>query len=67
MFPEMRSMNLKTFSKLFLIPSFWIIINGLAAKLPHYNYKKYVFALDLKNMKQSRQRPQKSRVYVYKI
>ena len=36
MFPEMRSMNLKTFSKLFLIPGFWILINGLAAKLPHF-------------------------------
>ena len=35
MFPEMRSMNLKTFSKLFLIPGFLILINGLASKLPH--------------------------------
>ena len=37
MFPEseMRSMNLKTFSKLFLTPDFSILINGLAAKLPH--------------------------------
>ena len=35
MFPEMRSTNLKMFSKLFLIPGFWILINGLAAKLPH--------------------------------
>ena len=37
MFPEseMRSMNLKTFSKLFLTPGFSILIKGLAAKLPH--------------------------------
>ena len=36
MFPEMRSMNLKTFSKLFLILGFWILINRLATKLPHW-------------------------------
>ena len=35
MFPEMQGTNLKTFSKLFLIPGFWIPINGLAAKLSH--------------------------------
>ena len=42
LFPEMGSMNLKTFSKLFLIPGVWIIINGLAAKLPHCGRAKTI-------------------------